>query len=141
MHTVELGEATLHRQHTHLTTASTLLPQFELFKTAGQAHLVFLQRCMRGHGIDRHLLGMRILSYQTGLTPKLFADPVYVKSSHWTLSTSQMAYVHGCSGAPHTQRKLALLTLHAEQTGSRPSTGPALVRPRKMPTAAATCVV
>lgn len=97
---------------------------------------------MRGHGIDRHLLGMRILSYQTGLTPKLFADPVYVKSSHWTLSTSQMAYVQACSGGlSHTQRKLTFLTLHAEQTGSRPSTGPALVRPRKTPTAAATCVV
>lgn len=97
---------------------------------------------MRGHGIDRHLLGMRILSYQTGLTPKLFADPVYVKSSHWTLSTSQMAYVQRMLWCPtHAQRKLALLTLHAEQTGSRPSTGLALVRPRKMPTAAATCVV
>ena len=45
-----------------------------------------------GHGVDCHLLGLRELAAELGLpTPDIFTDPTYLKSNHFTLSTSQVS--------------------------------------------------
>lgn len=66
--------------------------KLEKFRAAAQAHLFFLQQCMLGQGVDRHLLGMRVMAFYAGLEPEIFSDAGYVKSTKWDLSTSQMAY-------------------------------------------------
>ncbi|RKP07018.1 acyltransferase ChoActase/COT/CPT [Thamnocephalis sphaerospora] len=46
-----------------------------------------------GQGVDRHLLGFRMLLAEASEkqeTPDIFADPTYAYSTHWFLSTSQI---------------------------------------------------
>jgi len=52
-----------------------------------------MKEAKEGRGVDRHLFGLRMLfeSQQKSLrleTPPIFADPAYLKSSHWNISTS-----------------------------------------------------
>jgi carnitine O-acetyltransferase len=51
----------------------------------------YMQMCQKGLGIDRHLLGLRLCLYPDEPLPGIYADPAYTLSSHWTLSTSQVA--------------------------------------------------
>lgn len=46
---------------------------------------------MSGKGIDRHLLGLKVLAANAGLpTPEIFQDVAYQRSTHFCLSTSQV---------------------------------------------------
>ena len=46
---------------------------------------------MNGQGIDRHLLGLKLMAIESGMdVPSLFMDVAYIKSSHMRLSTSQV---------------------------------------------------
>jgi carnitine O-acetyltransferase len=48
-----------------------------------------MKMAKEGQGIDRHLMGLKLLAIENGLpVPSLFADPAYDKSRHWRLSTS-----------------------------------------------------
>ena len=48
-----------------------------------------------GQGIDRHLLGLRLIAQEAGMEiPDFFKDEVYSRSSHYCLFTSQVGYVH-----------------------------------------------
>ena len=52
-------------------------------------HGDWLMRCSSGKGVDRHLMGLRILVAGAGLpTPDLFTDAAYARTSTWKLSTS-----------------------------------------------------
>eukprot|EP01012_Entosiphon_sulcatum_P069262 TRINITY_DN9996_c0_g1_i1.p1 TRINITY_DN9996_c0_g1~~TRINITY_DN9996_c0_g1_i1.p1 ORF type:complete len:752 (-),score=103.44 TRINITY_DN9996_c0_g1_i1:100-2355(-) len=90
--------------------------QYDLLKRAVQAHVDYMKKCKEGHGVDRHLLGLRMIHEQTILgsahgpsmalstespvtltkaksfsgtvRPAIFEDPLYARSSHWKLSTS-----------------------------------------------------
>ncbi|KAJ3337352.1 Carnitine O-acetyltransferase mitochondrial [Gonapodya sp. JEL0774] len=50
----------------------------------------YMASCQSGNGIDRHLLGLRLLLYPDEPIPEFFKDPAYALSKHWTLSTSQI---------------------------------------------------
>ena len=42
-----------------------------------------------GQGIDRHLMGLKLLALEHGFVmPEFFKDPVYDTTRHWRLSTS-----------------------------------------------------
>ena len=44
-----------------------------------------------GFGCDRVMLGMKMIANEKGIAiPEVFKDPVHAKSSHWTISTSQL---------------------------------------------------
>lgn len=46
---------------------------------------------MKGLGIDRHLLGLKLAAKELGIeVPKLFFDAGFVRSSHMRISTSQV---------------------------------------------------
>lgn len=50
----------------------------------------FLQ-AMKGLGVDRHLLGLKLAAKELGIeVPKLFFDAGFVRSSHMRISTSQV---------------------------------------------------
>ena len=43
---------------------------------------------------DRHLLGLRLIAKESGIeTPEIFKEPSYEKTSHFSLSTSQVSSV------------------------------------------------
>ncbi|CAB4039178.1 Peroxisomal carnitine O-octanoyltransferase, partial [Paramuricea clavata] len=56
-----------------------------------------LRRCPHAAGIDRHLLGLKILAEKSGLpTPEIFTDPAWTKSGgdgNYILSTSLVGYI------------------------------------------------
>jgi carnitine O-acetyltransferase len=41
-------------------------------------------------GVDRHLFGLKMLVKEGEEVPALFKDPVFAKSSHWSMSTSNL---------------------------------------------------
>lgn len=47
---------------------------------------------MSGRGVDRHLLGLKMMAIELGMdVPSLFMDVSYIRSSHMRLSTSQVS--------------------------------------------------
>lgn len=61
----------------------------KLLKQAAVAHVDYMRKAKAGHGVDRHLLGLRMVCAEAGLPkPDLFLDSALTKSCHWTLSTS-----------------------------------------------------
>ncbi|KAI8820719.1 acyltransferase ChoActase/COT/CPT [Fimicolochytrium jonesii] len=66
-----------------------LSPQekYTLLQKACTAHVAYLNLAGQGRGVDRHLLGLRMVM-KPGETAEIYTDPAYAKSSHWRLSTS-----------------------------------------------------
>ena len=52
---------------------------------------VLSRQAIAAHGVDRHLLGLRMLANESGMEmPQIFTDVAYTRSTHWLLSTSQV---------------------------------------------------
>uniref|UniRef100_A0A3Q2XMK1 Carnitine O-acetyltransferase b n=1 Tax=Hippocampus comes TaxID=109280 RepID=A0A3Q2XMK1_HIPCM len=50
-----------------------------------------LLQVLKGHGIDRHLLGLKLQAIEEGLSvPKIFMDTAYGLATHWKLRTGQV---------------------------------------------------
>lgn len=53
-------------------------------------------QAFKGHGIDRHLLGLKLQAIEEGYSiPKVFMDTAYGVATHWKLRTGQ---VRGSAG-------------------------------------------
>ena len=51
-----------------------------MFKQAMQRHHSLMKECMNGQGIDRHMLGLKILAAENGMgTPEIFTDAAFDK--------------------------------------------------------------
>ena len=62
-----------------------------LLRAAVEAHRNYTIEAVNGQGVDRHLLGLKLISKEKGLPlPELFSDPAYAHNQHITLSTSQV---------------------------------------------------
>ena len=62
--------------------------RFEFLKKAVEAHVQYTREAMAGEGVDRHLMGLRILASENeSELPGIFTDKAYNMS--WQLSTSQ----------------------------------------------------
>ncbi|KAJ1965553.1 Carnitine O-acetyltransferase mitochondrial [Dipsacomyces acuminosporus] len=61
---------------------------------AVKAHGAYAKACSEGKGVDRHLLGLRLLVKPGEQKPAIFQDPAYAETSHWYLSTSQLSSEH-----------------------------------------------
>lgn len=55
------------------------------------AQSAYMASCIEGRGVDRHFLGLKLLVEPHEQKPALFNDPVFQKSGHWNLSTSQIS--------------------------------------------------
>ncbi|KAI9335833.1 carnitine O-acetyltransferase [Zopfochytrium polystomum] len=62
----------------------------KLGRAAIAAQSKYMTRAVEGKGVDRHLLGLRLLIKPDEPKPSLFADPACAKSCYWRLSTSQI---------------------------------------------------
>jgi len=68
--------------------------KLKLLKEAIESHKKYVTQAVQGFGIDRHLLGLKLIARENNLPiPELYADEGYTKSSTYRLSTSQVASV------------------------------------------------
>jgi carnitine O-acetyltransferase len=50
-----------------------------------------MAEAVQGKGVDRHLLGLKMILKPEEKVPGLYTDPSYSMTSHWALSTSQIS--------------------------------------------------
>lgn len=68
-----------------------------LLHRALQTHASLTREAATGRGIDRHLLGLRVMlsdSDDHGQRPKLLEDELFERSQMWKLSTSGLSAGH-----------------------------------------------
>ena len=63
----------------------------KLFRAAIDAHVKYITVASDGHGVDRHLFGLKKCVQAGESLPEIFTDPTYSYSSSWYLSTSQLS--------------------------------------------------
>ncbi|KAK0556902.1 Carnitine O-acetyltransferase mitochondrial [Tilletia horrida] len=61
------------------------------FQAAVKQHLSYAKEAADGHGVDRHLFGLKKLLQPGEELPALYKDPMFARSSNWILSTSQIS--------------------------------------------------
>lgn len=61
------------------------------FRAALKTQGAYMGQATNAHGVDRHLFGLKNSLRPNETKPSLFADPSFAYSSHWYLSTSQLA--------------------------------------------------
>jgi hypothetical protein len=76
-----------------LFAAAQSKTRYSLLKAAIATHATFARDAMTGKGVDRHLMGLYILSEMSGITPRpaLFSDKGYLKAKTYHLSTSNVS--------------------------------------------------
>lgn len=71
-----------------------IAPKEKLTKlqNAINGHKDYTVQALQGFGVDRHLLGLKLIALENGIElPKLYTDPGYTRSAHMRISTSQVA--------------------------------------------------
>lgn len=63
-------------------------------RAALKAQGAYMADAVNGHGVDRHLFGLKNCIQSGEEKPELFTQPVNAYSSHWYLSTSQLSSEH-----------------------------------------------
>lgn len=66
----------------------------QLLRAAVNGHKNYTVMAMSGEGVDRHLLGLKLTAIENNLPiPDLYKDDAYLRSTHFRISTSQVASV------------------------------------------------
>ncbi len=66
--------------------------KLQALKDAINSHKKYVNMAIQGLGVDRHLLGLKLIASENGIPlPEIYQDEGYSKSSHMRLSTSQVA--------------------------------------------------
>ncbi|CAK1549845.1 unnamed protein product [Leptosia nina] len=77
---------------TMLQEKATAKEKLNALKKAVSAHKDYTVMALQGFGVDRHLLGLKLIAVENGFeVPKLYSDPAYTRSAHMRISTSQVA--------------------------------------------------
>ncbi|XP_065358406.1 carnitine O-acetyltransferase isoform X3 [Calliphora vicina] len=64
----------------------------DLLRKAVNAHREYTTMALQGRGVDRHLLGLKLMAIENNKPiPKFYQSPGFVKSAHYRVSTSQVA--------------------------------------------------
>lgn len=67
----------------------------DLLRKAVQSHRQYTDYTINGQAVDRHLLGLKLTALEHGRDiPELFMDLAFKESTHFRLSTSQVASQH-----------------------------------------------
>lgn len=68
--------------------------KLQKLKAAIEGHKKYVSQAVQGFGIDRHLLGLKLIAKENNIpVPELYSDEGYSKSSTYRLSTSQVPSV------------------------------------------------
>jgi carnitine O-acetyltransferase len=73
---------------------STNQEKIAAFRAALKSQGQYMAAAVNGHGVDRHLFGLKNSLKAGEEKPVLFQDPAFAYSSHWYLSTSQLSSEH-----------------------------------------------
>ncbi|XP_062121291.1 carnitine O-acetyltransferase-like isoform X1 [Drosophila sulfurigaster albostrigata] len=66
-----------------------------LLRQAVVAHQQYAKNALQGIGVDRHLLGLKLMALENNLpVPEFYSSPGYTKSMHFRVSTSQVATLY-----------------------------------------------
>lgn len=65
-----------------------------LFGAAAQAHIALAKDAGNAEGVDRHLLGLKLLLGQGEEVPAVYGDELVKRGSYWVLSTSAIFSRH-----------------------------------------------
>nr|CAI5848338.1 unnamed protein product [Callosobruchus analis] len=77
---------------TMLDAGKTVADKVAALKEAINKHKEYAQQAVNGMGVDRHLLGLRLLATECGIpVPAIYQDAAFIRSTHMRLSTSQVA--------------------------------------------------
>ncbi|XP_052756862.1 carnitine O-acetyltransferase-like isoform X2 [Galleria mellonella] len=77
---------------TMLDSQSTPKQKFAALQKAIQGHKDYTVQALQGFGVDRHLLGLKLIAKENGIDiPELYSDAGFVRSAHMRISTSQVA--------------------------------------------------
>ncbi|KAL0849138.1 hypothetical protein ABMA28_013487 [Loxostege sticticalis] len=77
---------------TMLNAQSSAKEKVQAMKNAINAHKNYTVQALQGLGVDRHLLGLKLIALENGIeVPKIYSDAGYIKSAHMRISTSQVA--------------------------------------------------
>lgn len=69
--------------------------------------LKIMPQAVLGEGVDRHFLGLKMIALQEKMElPELYKDPAYQRSTHYTLSSSQVSFEFGIATTEKTFRFL-----------------------------------
>ncbi|XP_075149226.1 carnitine O-Acetyl-Transferase isoform X3 [Haematobia irritans] len=75
-----------------MNPASNDVTRVELLRQAVKGHREYTNMALQGRGVDRHLLGLKLMAVENNLPiPKFYSSPGYVKSTHFRIATSQVA--------------------------------------------------
>jgi len=67
----------------------------KMLHDAINGHKQYVTEAIKGYGVDRHLLGLKLIGIENGINvPKIYQDCGYMKSSQYRMSTSQVAARH-----------------------------------------------
>lgn len=77
-------------ENPHLSDQEKIVSFRAALKSQGQ----YMAAAVNGHGVDRHLFGLKNSLKANEKKPELFTDPAFAYSSHWYLSTSQLSSEH-----------------------------------------------
>lgn len=77
---------------TMLDSSASLDDKFKSLKTAVNAHRTYTMEASKGLGVDRHLLGLKLIAQDANVAlPALYSDPGYTRSARMRISSSQVA--------------------------------------------------
>ncbi|RVE41560.1 hypothetical protein evm_013794 [Chilo suppressalis] len=77
---------------TMLNAQSSPKDKLQAMQKAINAHKNYTVQALQGFGVDRHLLGLKLIAIENGIDiPKLYTDAGFTKSAHMRISTSQVA--------------------------------------------------
>ncbi|KAK2145778.1 hypothetical protein LSH36_658g01036 [Paralvinella palmiformis] len=83
--------ASLEYCQTMVNPNSSISEKVQKLRDAVMAHRKYTDEVIKGQGIDRHFLGLKLIALENGIDlPKLLTDPVFESSCYWQLSTSQV---------------------------------------------------
>ena len=76
------------------------MAKYSVFKKACESHIAYIRDASDGYGCDRHILGMKLIAQEigSGSDHPFFALPAHSKTTHWSLSTSQLPSKHSITG-------------------------------------------
>ncbi|XP_023161512.1 carnitine O-acetyltransferase-like isoform X2 [Drosophila hydei] len=79
-----------------MTDSGTYLEErVKALRDAVSGHQAYAKQALQGRGVDRHLLGLKLMAEEHNLPiPKFFSSLGYMKSKHYRVSTSQVASVY-----------------------------------------------
>lgn len=72
--------------------ALTRKDKFAKLQAAVNAHVKYIGNAAKAQGVDRHFLGLSLLVKDGETAPDLYADPVFIRSKRWRVSTSHLTH-------------------------------------------------